>query len=333
MLEPNFPPMRMNNVISCSLRQLGIVTSITVAAGLFSSCDFINSKVPTSRKPLEAPQTNANSTASALLAQGQAYQNGGKTRKALSTYSAINKKYPKSSASAEASFAKAQILDSQGDLFKAFEAYQEIVARHQASNRYGPAVKRQEEIAHASADGVIKNNFLGLKSNIDPDRVERMLTQVRNNAPQAPSAAKAQFTIGKVWQQNGSADRALAAYRKVDLDYGFSSYAPEALFQTGEILVLKAEKGNQNKANVNRAREIYQELLLRYPKHPRAKDSRQRLAALGSQDIQRSFDVAEFYRGKGEKESALFYYREVIRKTKAGALHDRAKQCIAELGH
>jgi len=132
--------------------------------------------------------------------------------------------------------------------------------------------------------------------------------------------AKAQFTIGKVWQQNGSADRALAAYRKVDLDYGFSSYAPEALFQTGEILVLKAEKGNQNKANVNRAREIYQELLLRYPKHPRAKDSRQRLAALGSQDIQRSFDVAEFYRGKGEKESALFYYREVIRKTKAGAL-------------
>jgi len=106
--------MRMNNALSCSLRQLGIITSITAAAGLFSSCGFINSKVPTSKKPAEIPRTEANSTASALLAQGQAYQNEGSTRKALSTYSAINKKYPKSSASAEASFAKAQILDSQG---------------------------------------------------------------------------------------------------------------------------------------------------------------------------------------------------------------------------
>ena len=329
---PSFQRMRMNKSLIYSLCRLGALVSLTTAVGLFTSCGWFSKDNPVTNNTSAAPQTGSNSAAGALLAQGRAYQSAGDTRKAVSTYSAINKKYPNTNASAEASFAKAQILDKRGDVFKAFAAYQEIVAGHQASSRYAASVKRQEELAHAAADGVIKNSFLGLKSNIDPDKVNNMLTQVRTNAPQAPSASKAQYTMGRLWQQNGVADKALDAYKKVDLDYGSSSYAPEALFQTGEILVIKAEQGNQNKANVNRARDIYEELLLRYPNHKRAADARRRLAALGSQDIQRSYDVAEFYRGKGQNESAIFYYREVIRKTKSGTLHEKAKLRIAELG-
>lgn len=323
--------MRMNDSLLPSVCQLSIAASIALGGLLLVSCGSGDSDIPL----VSAGGTSVTGTstaASALLAQGRAYQSAGNTRKALSTYTAINKKYPNTVSSGEASFSKAQILDKQGDLFKAFESYQELVARHQASPHYGTAIKRQEAVAHAAADGVIKNNFLGMKTRVGPEKIEKMLGQVRDNAPQAPSAAKAQYTIGRVWQKEGSAAKALAAYKKVDLNYGSSGYAPEALYQTGEILVIKAERGNQNKANVNQARDIYQELIQRFPSHKRAKDARKRLAMLGGQDIQRSYDVAEFYRGKGQNQSAIFYYREVLRKSKSGALYNKAKQRIAELG-
>jgi len=328
----SFLIMRMSNPLPSIISRLSIPASISLSLGILVSCGSDSSDMPIVSGAGGTSVTATSSAASGLLAQGRAYQSAGNTNKALSTYSKINKNYPNTVSSGEASFAKAQILDKQGDLFKAFEAYQELIASHQASPHYATSIKRQESVAHAAADGVLKNNFLGMKTRIVPDKVEKMLGQVRNNAPKAPSAAKAQYTIGKLWQKEGRAAKALAAYRAVDLNYGSSGYAPEALYQTGEILVIKAERGNQNTANVNRARDIYQDLLRRYPSHKRAADARKRLAMLGGQDIQRSFDVAEFYRGKGQNQSALFYYREVTRKTKSGTLYNKAKQRIKELG-
>ena len=318
----------MNDSLFSIVCNLGLTSSIALSLGVLSSCGSGSGDIPL----VNNTATGTSSAAAQLLAEGRAYQSAGNNRKALSRYKAVAKSYPNTVSSGEASFAAGQIFDKQGDLFKAFEAYQELITKYQASPHYATALKRQESVAHAAAEGVIKNNFLGMKTRINPDKVEQMLGRVRDNAPQAPSASKAQYTIGRLWQQEGSAARALAAFNRVELDYGSSSYAPEALFQTGEILVIRAQKGNQNKANVNRARDIYRDLVERYPNHKRAKDARKRLSMLGGQDVQRSYDVAEFYKGKGQNESALFYYREVLRKTKSGTLHNQAKQRIAELG-
>jgi len=313
-------------VISRLSLSLGIVSSLV----LLTSCGSDSSDIPIVNGGGTA--TTASSAASALLAQGRAYQAAGNNRKALSSYKTIVKKYPYSNAAGEASFSEGQILDKEGDLFKAFEAYQRLITNNQASPHYSAAIQRQEAVAHAAANGVLKNNFLGMKTRISPDKVEKMLGQVRDNAPQAASASKAQYTIGRVWQKEGNAEKSMAAYKQVDINYSSSPYAPDALYQIGEILVLKAERGNQNKANVNSAREVYRDLLQRYPRHKRAADAKRRLAMLGGQDVQRSFDVAEFYRAKGQNQSALFYYREVTTKTKGGALYNKAKQRIAELG-
>lgn len=284
--------------------------------------------------PLATGIANQSGVAAAdtMLAQGRAYEASGKKGKALSTYKTIFKKYPYASAASEARFAQGRILDQQNDLFKAFEAYQDVIARYPGSRHYATALNRQETVAHAAATGVIKNNFLGMKTRISPEKVQKMLGHVRDNAPRAASAPKAQYAIGRVWQKEGNAAKAIAAYQRIGLDYPNSGPAPEALYQTGEILVLKAKRGNQNTAHVNRARDIYRDLVQRYPSHSRAADARKRLAMLGGQDIQRSYETAEFYRKKGQNASAIFYYREVLRKTKSGNYYNLAKRRIAELG-
>ena len=56
------------------------------------------------------------------------------------------------------------------------------------------------------------------------------------------------------------------------------------------------------------------------------------MSTLGGEDLQRSFGIAEFYEKKGDTGSARFYYEEVIRKSKSGDLHDKAKARLAALG-
>lgn len=270
-------------------------------------------------------------SANTMLAEARAYQQSGKNKKALSTYKDISKDYPNSSAAPEALYARAHMLDQQGDLIKAFDTYQELITNYQGSHRYAAALKRQDAVAHAAADGVIKNSFLGMKTKIAPGKTETMLGQVRDNAPQATSAPRAQFAIGQVWQNSGNAEKAIAAFRRISSDYPDSSQAPEALYQIGEVLILKTKKGNKNIANFDNATNIYNELIQRYPNHKRASDARKRIKSLGGQEIQRSFNVAEFYRKKGNSKSAIFYYKEVLKKSKSGPLRDQATQRIAEL--
>ncbi|MFK7909511.1 MAG: tetratricopeptide repeat protein [Akkermansiaceae bacterium] len=312
--------MRKKEIISVSLCVAGLVA--------FSSCGSNSDDIPLATGVVSQSGIAA---ADSLLAQGRAYQAAGKNGKALSIYKTIFKKYPYTKAASEARFLEGQILDKQGDLFKAFEAYQDVISRFPGSPRYATALSRQEAVAHAAANGVIKNNFLGMKTRIGPEKVEKMLGHVRDNAPQAVSAPKAQYAIGRVWQKEGNASKAIAAYQKLALEYPNSKSAPEALYQQGEILVLKAERGNHNTAHVNRARDIYMELIQRYPRHSRASASRKRLAMLGGQDIQRSYETAEFYRKKGQTTSAIFYYKEVMSKTKSGNYYNLAKKRIAEL--
>lgn len=306
----------------CSLFAAGILTGLC-------SCGSDKDQLPLSSAINQASATPA---ANGMLSEAKSREAAGNTGKAISIYRDIFKKYPYSDAAAEARYSEGRILDNQGDLLKAFEAYQDLISRYPGSPHYASAIKRQEAVAHAAADGIIKNNFLGMKTKIGPEKTSNMLANVRDNAPRAISAPKAQYAIGRVWQQHGNAQKAISAYQTLTRDYPGNSLAAEALYQKGEILVLKAERGNHNKANVNRATEIFQDLVNQYPRHPRASDARKRIAMLGQQDIQRNYDTAEFYRKKGNTNSALFYYREVVRQTKSGDLHNLAQQRISELG-
>lgn len=304
---------------------------ITIGIGLWSlsSCGSDSSDIPLATGSVP---TGGSSAAQSMLTQAQALEASGRLGKAESVYADVFKKYPYTSAAADARFAQGRLLDKDGDLIKAFDAYQDVIARYPGSRHYSAAISRQETVAHAAATGVIKNNFLGMKTKISPQKVEKMLGHVRDNAPRASSAPKAQYAIGRVWQKEGNATKAIAAYQKIGLDYPNSGPAPEALYQTGEILILKAKRGNHNNAHVNRARDIYRDLIQRYPGHSRAADARKRLATLGGQDVQRSYDTAEFYRKKGNIQSAIFYYREVLRKSKTGKYADLAKSRLSELG-
>jgi outer membrane protein assembly factor BamD (BamD/ComL family) len=277
-------------------------------------------------------RSSASPEGEALYHEAKAADDAGKTSRAIKLYDKTATRYPFAPSAAKARFRQAELLEQQGEVKESFEAYDEFLNRYQGSGLYSKALDRQAAMAQGVAEGDVKSSFLGLKTKYPLDKTVEMLGKVRDHAPESPTAAKAQFTIGELYQGKGKSKEAIEAFRKLVSDQPGSRQAPEALFRVGVILMEQAERGNQNQANLDLAREAFNDYLLQYPEHSRNAEARKKLASLGHSDLKRSFDIAEFYLKTGKTESAKVYYRDIVKRSGSGAMHDAAKARLKELG-
>lgn len=283
--------------------------------------------------PILAGNTQAAaSEGEALYQKAKQADDAGKTGRAIKLYDQTATRYPFAPSAAQARFRQAQLLEQDGEIEDAFEAYDKFLQRFPGSSLYITALNRQASMAQSAADGDVKSSFLGLKTKISLDKTVAMLQKVRDHAPKSRTASKAQFTIGELYQAKKKTKESIDAFRQLVRDQPESPEAPEALFRVGLILMEDAERGNQNQANVDLAREAFNDYLIQYPNHSRNAEARKLIGNLGGKDIQRSFDIAEFYLKTGKTESAKVYYRDIVKRTGSGKLHDASKARLKELG-
>jgi TolA-binding protein len=281
--------------------------------------------------PLAERNNRADPKTDSLYAKALAADQAGKTVKAIKLYRTMANADPGSPKASTARFRQATLLEHEGKLLAAFDAYQQVIHRYQSTTLYTKARDKQAIVAHKASEGLIKNSFFGLQSQLESKTIVEMLEKVRDNAPQSASAPKAQFTIGEVLENRKKLLPAIAAYQKVVDDYPKSSLAADSYYRIGRILLTSATGGNQNQANLDRALHTFEDLRQSYPGTKRAADAALKITEIKSRDIQRSFDIAEFYFKKRQNSSAAFYYKEVLNKTKGGALHNKAQQRLQHL--
>lgn len=299
------------------------------AVGVLVSCGSTSSDAP----PLLISQVaGARTAGESIFAEAKQLDRAGKSKKALSRYREVADDFPLAKDAPEARLREAQLLEQTGQPLPAFDAYHAFIQRYQGSPNYRNALMRQRALADDALSGKIYTSFFGLKSKISLDKRVKMLGQLRDNAPESAIGAQAQMQIAELLQADGNDKDAIEAYRKVASDYRSSSQAPEALFRIGKVLIAQAERGNQNRATLDLAREAFQDYLNQYPGHGRAGEARRLIDELNSKSVERTLDVADFYRKTKEWESAKVYYRLVMKRQASGALHDRAAKSLREIG-
>ncbi|MCH7227860.1 tetratricopeptide repeat protein [Haloferula sp. A504] len=289
-------------------------------AALLAACGG-NDDLP----PMVGSGATDNTRAEALYQQAKTAEDAGKTKKAIKLYEELADEIAYSDRAAEARFRQAQLLEQQGETLDAFDAYQKLIAQRTGSGYYKQAFDRQSALAFSAADGDISDSFFGIKSGLAANKVIGMLQKVADNAPRSPVAAEADYRIGEIHVRDGKVNEAVVAFREVVENYPTSPQAPEAQFRIGEILLEEANEGNQDQANLNRAKEALQDYLSQFPGHKRNAEARRMISNIGGRDLQNSYDIGVFYEKKGEYSSARYYYEEVIRRTKSGELHDKAQ--------
>jgi outer membrane assembly lipoprotein YfiO len=299
---------------------------VCISTSFFCSCGSDADAPP----PLVGAVQASSGPAHAAYQKAQAADQAGNAKKAAKLYKEMADRYPTAQDAAQARFRQAQLHEQNGDMVEAFGAYNDVTERYQGSKLYSQSLARESAIAQQALDGNVKTGFI-FGSKLETKKMVEMLEKVRDAAPQAASAPKAQFQIGEVYQNNGKATESILAYRKVVADWPDSPQAPEAQYRIGIILIEEAKRGNQDMGNLDRAREAFQDYLTIYPNGSRAGAARNQIATLANQDVQRSLEVADFYKRKGDHESARFYYREVLKKHGSGPLHDKAQAGLNSL--
>lgn len=267
-----------------------------------------------------------------LYSKAKAADDAGKSSSAIKQYGKMADKYPFAPSAAQARFRQAELLEQKGDIQKSFDAYQKFLKRYQSSGLYAKALERQARMAQSAADGDVRSSFVGLKTRLSIEKTVGMLAAVRDNAPRSETSAKAQFTIGELYQGKKDSKDAIEAFRKLVSDQPESSYAPEALFRVGVVLMEEADRGNRNQATLELSREAFSDYLLQYPGHSKNAEARRMSGDIGGREINRSLEIAEFYDQSGQTESAKIYYREVLKRAGSGDAHDKAKSRLKALG-
>jgi TolA-binding protein len=292
---------------------------------LLTSCGSEDDDPP----PLAGVVQASAGPAAAAYQKALAADQAGNAKKAAKLYGKMATDYSTAKDAPQARFREAQLHEQLGNRIDAFDAYSDFLNRYQGSKLYSQALERQTAIAKTAANGEIKTGMFG--SSLETSELVAMQEKVRDAAPQAASAPRAQYQIGEIYQNAGKARESIEAYRRVVRDWPESKEAPEAQYRVGMILVEEAKRGNQDKGNLDRARDAFRDYLTLYPNGSRASAVRTQISTLGNQDVERSFEIAEFYRRKGDNESAKYYYREVMKKHSSGSLHDKAKDRLQSL--
>lgn len=289
--------------------------------------------------PSEQELMLVSSRTSQTLAEGeQLYQlaqrndQQGKTDRAIKNYNVVATNYSFIANASNARYRQAELLDQQGNWSQAFDVYELFISRYPNSKHYARAVSRQSEMAQAAADGSINNRFFGLKSRIPDDKIIKMLEKIVGAAPQSEKAAKAQFSIGEIYERDKKSKEAVAAYQKLVSTQHESKYAPEALFRIGEVHLADADSGNRNQATLDLSREAFEDFVMQYPNHPRAKDAKRQIPILKGRNAKLTYDTAAFYEKTGKLESAKIYYREVTKLSASTELKAKAQARLKALG-
>ena len=300
---------------------------------LSASAFHLSSCSDDSEMPIMAGNTQAAiSEGEKLYQEAKSADQAGSTSKAIKLYDKMATRYPFAPSAAQARFRQAELLEQQGEILKSFDAYNLFLTRFQGTGLYTTALNRQIAMAQMAADGDVKQSMLGLKTKLSLDKTVEMLSKVRENAPKSAAAAKAQFTIGQLYEGKHQSKDAITAYRLLVKDQPGCPQAPEALFRIGIILTAEADRGNQSQGNLDLAKEAFNDYLIQYPGDRRNAEARKMIANIDSRDLQRSFDIAEFYLKTGQIESAKVYYRDIVKGTKSGDLHDKSVARLKELG-
>jgi len=283
--------------------------------------------------PILAGNTqSAASEGDALYQQAKQADEAGKASRAIKLYDQTATRYPLAQSAARARFRQAELLDQQGEIQKAFEAYDKFLQYFPGDSLYGTALGRQATIAQSAAEGDIKSSFLGLKTKLSLDKTVAMLEKVISHAPKSRTAAKARFAMGELYQAKNKSREAIATFRQLVREQPESPEAPEALFRVGLIYIEQADHGNQNQSTLDLSREAFNDYLIQYPGHSRNAEAHKMIASLGGREIERSYEIAEFYLKTGRAESAKIYYRDIVKRSGSGKLHDAAKARLKELG-
>jgi outer membrane protein assembly factor BamD len=254
-------------------------------------------------------------SASEQLKKAEALENDGNIKKAIGAYRALLKGFPGSGACPQAQFKIAELNEQTGELERAFTAYSKYLADYPRGKEFDTVVEHQFGIAKDFLNGARRKVF-GVKTFSSMERTQKMFEDIVKAAPYSKLAPLSQFNIGMALEKQGRYPEAIAAYQLAVDKYPNDDIAADAQYQIGYVQLHLIENGSNDRAARVKARDAFEDFLVRYPQSEKVQQAKDNIAKLSDKNFKKTLEVARFYEKVKNYKAAVIYYNDIVQNGK-----------------
>jgi outer membrane protein assembly factor BamD len=277
-----------------------------------------------------AAEEQMNGTAQELFEQAHDAESKGELSRAMRTYRAIYRRYPKDALAPAAVYRVAALQDRTRDYLKAADTYRLLVEQYPRSPHFSEAIEAQFRIGEMYLEGK-KIKILGIPLKSSMESAITIFNAIIKTAPYGRYTARAQFNIGRAAEKQDNTPAAVVAYQAVVEKFPDDPVAVDAQYQLGYLWFTAARKGVRDAKAVENARTAFEDFLFRFPKSEKAAQARENLRLLDQKQTTDSFQIAKFYDKQKAYAAAVIYYNDVIRQQPGSTEADHAKQRVDQI--
>ncbi|HEV7868561.1 MAG TPA: outer membrane protein assembly factor BamD [Chthoniobacteraceae bacterium] len=262
---------------------------------------------------VEGEDTQIEGSAAEQMRKAEKKEAAGDGGGAYNAYRALVKNYGQSALAPKAQRKVAMLLEANGDYDKSYEAYSVYLTKYPRGEDFDAVVEAQFKIAKLFLDGQ-KRKVFGVPFASSMTRAQEMFEGILKRAPFSKWAPLAQFNVGQALEKQAKYPEAIAAYQVVVAKYPTDAIADDAQYQIGYVRLREAREGSYDTASQQRARESFEDFVIRYPESEKVPQARENMRSLQGGVTKGSLDIAKFYEKTKKYKAAVIYYNEVVKQ-------------------
>ncbi len=234
-------------------------------------------------------------------------------KKAIDEFEKLIKHYPLSKLSSEARFYIGLSYENMGEYYRAFKDYQQVIDKYPYTERVEEIIEREYRIGNLFYTGQ-KSKILGMALLPAKDKAIEIFGIVVENGPYSQYADIAQYKLGQCYMEMDDYINAALAFKKIIENYPKSPLIDDAKYQIAICAVNSTSGPEYNEEDTDKAIKEFRDFVNRYPDSQMEKEARHFISKLENQKAQNDFNIAQFYEKRGNRDSAIIYYEEILNK-------------------
>ena len=255
----------------------------------------------------------------------------GEYNQAIKQFKRLIKKFPQSPYAPKSQYAIGLAYERQGKIRKAIEEYHKVAESYPYSPVVSDVIEAEYRLGNillTREGGDTWQKITTYEGNYE--LAGQVFEQTIKISPFGPRAPEMQYKSGEAYFKAKKYEEAITKYKKVLDNYRESEWVDEAIFKVGLSAEVKSLDTPRDQTQTEEAIKWFSEYLKKYPKGDKAKEVKERLDNLLDKKARKIYETGEYYEKRGEKESALIYYRRLLREFPETSWADKSRVKLNE---
>ncbi len=248
-----------------------------------------------------------------LMNKARAAEEAGHEGSAMSSYTKVSKKYPNSVFAAEALYRVGSIRQKRHQYYKAFDIYQQMLARYPNSEKFNQVIGEQYRIANQLFEGK-RNRIWGIIPSFrNREKALEYFETIVRTAPYSDYAPLSLMNASRGYKNIGESEAAIDALDRMINTYPRNVLTPDAYLKIAQTHASLVDGPAYDQASTKQAITYYEDYMILFPGDAGMVSAEKGLAGMKKVLAQSKVTMADYYfKYRHNYKAAKVFYNEAI---------------------